>query len=109
MQRLAELNVRREPVAAGAVEVRDIRHVYAGPGGEVPALAGISLSVASGRFVVLVGPSGCGKSSLLLMMAGLRRPTAGTILCEGRPILAPDPDRVGVVFQDASLFPWLTA
>src|SRR5258708_39716901 len=109
MQRLADLSVRRETVADGAVEVRDIEHVYTGPGGVVPALAGISLSVAPGRFVVLVGPSGCGKSSLLMMMAGLRRPTAGTIVCGGLPILAPDPDRVGVVFQDASLFPWLTA
>jgi len=93
----------------GSVEVQDVSHVYAGPGGEVPALAGISLAVAPGRFVVVVGPSGCGKSSLLMMMAGLRRPMAGTILCDGRPILDPDPDRVGVVFQDASLFPWLSA
>ncbi len=93
----------------GAVEVQEVTHVYAGAGGEVPALSGVSLSVAPGRFAVVVGPSGCGKSSLLMMMAGLRRPMAGTILCDGRPILDPDPDRVGVVFQDASLFPWLTA
>jgi len=46
---------------------------------------------------------------LLMMMAGLRHQSSGTILCAGRPIDAPDPDRVGVVFQEASLFPWLTA
>jgi NitT/TauT family transport system ATP-binding protein len=96
-------------VTAGAIEVERIEHVYSGPAGAVPALAGVSLSVEPGRFVVIVGPSGCGKSSLLMMMAGLRRPSAGRVLCEGRPILEPDPDRVGVVFQDASLFPWLTA
>jgi NitT/TauT family transport system ATP-binding protein len=44
-----------------------------------------------------------------MMMAGLRHPTAGRILIEGRPIEDPDPDRVGVVFQEASLYPWLTA
>jgi NitT/TauT family transport system ATP-binding protein len=58
---------------------------------------------------VLVGPSGCGKSSLLMMMAGLRRQTTGTILVSGAAIDVPDPHRVGVVFQEPSLFPWLTA
>ena len=58
---------------------------------------------------MLVGPSGCGKSSLLMMLAGLRQQSAGTILCDGRPVTGPDPDRIGVVFQEANLFPWLTA
>ena len=62
-----------------------------------------------GRFVVIVGPSGCGKTSLLFMVAGLRAQREGTILCYGRPIRDPDPQRVGVIFQEASLFPWLTA
>src|SRR4029079_9698930 len=52
---------------------------------------------------------GCGKTSLLMMMAGLRHQTSGTIDIQGKPIDAPDPDRVGVVFQEASLFPWLSA
>ena len=75
----------------------------------MPALQDISMTVGAGRFVVLVGPSGCGKTSLLMMMAGLRHQTSGTIHVQGAPIDAPDPDRVGVVFQEASLFPWLTA
>ena len=58
---------------------------------------------------MIVGPSGCGKTSLLMMMAGLRQQTAGTITFSGAPIPEPDPERVGVVFQEASLFPWLTA
>ena len=94
---------------APAVEVRGLEHVYAGHEGAVPALSGIDLSVQAGRFVVIVGPSGCGKTSLLMMLAGLRSPTSGTILCDGRPIPKPDPERVGVVFQEASLYPWLTA
>ncbi len=67
------------------------------------------MTVEAGRFVVIVGPSGCGKTSLLMMMAGLRAQSTGTLLCHGKPIPAPDPARVGVVFQEASLFPWLSA
>jgi NitT/TauT family transport system ATP-binding protein len=96
-------------VNASAIEVADLSHIYAGREGQVPALEDISLTVEAGRFVVIVGPSGCGKTSLLMMMAGLRQQTSGGILCGGRPIAGPDPDRVGVVFQEASLFPWLTA
>lgn len=44
-----------------------------------------------------------------MMMTGLLAPTSGTILCGGAPMRQPDPDRVGVVFQEASLYPWLTA
>jgi hypothetical protein len=52
--------------------------------------------------------SGYGKSSLLLMMISLLRPSSGTILCGGRPMPEPDPDVAGG-FQEASLYPWLTA
>lgn len=92
-----------------AIQVDNLSHVYAGAEGGVPALQDISLRVEPGKFVVIVGPSGCGKTSLLMMLAGLRHQTSGTILCDGRPIADPDPARVGVVFQEASLFPWLTA
>jgi len=92
-----------------AIEVDRLSHVYAGAEGGVPALEDISLKVDAGKFVVIVGPSGCGKTSLLMMLAGLRHQTTGTILCSGRPIAEPDPSRVGVVFQEASLFPWLSA
>lgn len=94
---------------AGAVEVRGLDHTYAAAGRVTQALADIRLDIKPGRFVVIVGPSGCGKSSLLMMMTGLLAPTSGTILCGGKPMTAPDPDRVGVVFQEASLYPWLTA
>jgi NitT/TauT family transport system ATP-binding protein len=98
-----------EQRAESAIEVAHVSHVYEGREGSVPALDDISMTVGAGRFVVIVGPSGCGKTSLLMMMAGLRRQSSGTIEIQGRPILEPDPDRVGVVFQEASLFPWLSA
>ena len=108
MQHLANLNELRSQAGEIAIKVEGLSHVYAGADGGVPALADIDMSVGKGRFVVIVGPSGCGKTSLLMMMAGLRRQSEGTLLCHGRPIPAPDPLRVGVIFQEASLFPWLT-
>jgi NitT/TauT family transport system ATP-binding protein len=108
MQHVANLSELRGRAGEAAVEVDALSHVYAGADGGVPALVDISMTVAAGRFVVIVGPSGCGKTSLLMMMAGLRRQSQGTILCHGKPIPEPDPERVGVIFQEASLFPWLT-
>ncbi|MGN6283744.1 MAG: ABC transporter ATP-binding protein [Afipia sp.] len=94
---------------AGAIQVSNVSQVFKTTTQDVVALDNVSLEVTPGRFVVLVGPSGCGKSTLLMMMAGLREQTSGTVLINGTPITKPDPDRVGVVFQEASLFPWLTA
>jgi NitT/TauT family transport system ATP-binding protein len=109
MQHMANVTRLKERPETTAIEVAGLSHVYSGAEGGVAALEDISMEVAAGRFVVIVGPSGCGKTSLLMMLAGLRHQTEGTILCNGRPIQEPDPGRVGVVFQEASLFPWLTA
>ena len=94
---------------AGSIQIQNVGQVFRTSGAEVVALSEVSLDIKPGRFVVLVGPSGCGKSTLLTMLAGLRQQTSGTILVNGAPIGEPDPNRVGVVFQEASLFPWLTA
>src|SRR3954465_2182790 len=94
---------------AGAIEVRNVGQIFKTTTQDVVALTDVSLDIKPGRFVVLVGPSGCGKSTLLMMMAGLQHPSTGTIRTRGAPIEKPDPNRVGVVFQEASLFPWLTA
>ena len=109
MQPLASITPLKPPARAGSIQLAGVGQVYKTSGQDVTAVTDVSFEVKPGRFVVLVGPSGCGKSSLLMMMAGLRRPTAGTILVSGAPIDDPDPNRVGVVFQEPSLFPWLTA
>jgi NitT/TauT family transport system ATP-binding protein len=71
------------------------------------ALTDIDLEVAPREFVVVLGPSGCGKSTLLHLIAGLEAATAGEMRFYGQPITAPSPER-SLIFQDTSLFPWLT-
>ncbi len=76
-------------------------------GGVVTAAADVSFEVATGEFVCLLGPSGCGKTSILNVLAGLDRPSAGQALVDGAPITGPGPDRA-VLFQEPALFPWLS-
>jgi NitT/TauT family transport system ATP-binding protein len=109
MQPLANITALKPIARAGSIQLDHVGQVFKTTGQDVVALSDVSLEVKPGRFVVLVGPSGCGKSTLLMMMAGLRLQTSGSILINGAPIPQPDPNRVGVVFQEPSLFPWLTA
>ena len=66
----------------------------------------IRFKVAANEFLCICGPSGCGKSTLLDMLAGILRPTGGSVLIDGRPA---DPKRqsISFVFQEPSTFPWL--
>ena len=72
------------------------------------ALTSVTTTMESGEFISMVGPSGCGKSTMLRLVAGLISPTTGTVTVDGKEITAPGPDR-GMMFQKATLFPWLTA
>jgi NitT/TauT family transport system ATP-binding protein len=73
----------------------------------ITAAVGVTFDVARGEFVCLLGPSGCGKTSILNVLAGLDRPTAGQAFLDGAPIAGPGPDRA-VLFQEPALFPWLS-
>jgi len=70
-------------------------------------LRDIDLEIERGEFVAIVGYSGAGKTTLVSMIAGLTAPDRGTIVCGGKVVREPGPDR-GVVFQNYSLLPWLT-
>ena len=89
------------------VRIENIGMTFKTKKGPFIALLEIDLTIARGEFVALIGHSGCGKSTLLNLVAGLLAPSAGVLLCAGREIAGPGPDR-GVVFQNHSLLPWLT-
>ena len=89
------------------VRIERLEVAFATRQGRFVALEGIDLTVRRGEFISLIGHSGCGKSTLLNAVAGLIKPTRGILLCAGREIAGPGPDR-GVVFQNHSLLPWLT-
>lgn len=72
-----------------------------------PILQGLNLRLTEGQLTCLLGPSGCGKTTLLNLIAGFIKPTNGQVLVDGQQVTRPGPDR-GVVFQDATLFPWMT-
>lgn len=91
----------------GYVEVGQVGMSFKTKKGEFEALRDINLKVSKGEFVSLIGHSGCGKSTLLNLIAGLTTPTKGHVICNGREIAGPGPERA-VVFQNHSLLPWLT-
>src|SRR5580704_7390994 len=72
------------------------------------AIHNISFKVASGEFVALVGPTGCGKSSLLNLIAGLLKPSAGTVHSGGRPLDSINRN-AAYMFQSDALLPWKTS
>ncbi len=71
-------------------------------------LKDIEMDINAGEFVCILGQSGCGKSTLLRLIAGLEKPTEGSISVDGK-MLDGASLRRGVVFQDYGLFPWMTA
>ena len=75
--------------------------------GEITALKDINLEVKEGEFISIVGPSGCGKSTLLSLIAGLLKPSEGSVTVGGRLVTGPD-NQVGYMLQKDYLFEWRT-
>lgn len=84
-----------------------IDHVAKTFGNGHQALGQLSLDVGRGEILAIVGASGCGKSTLLRLVAGLEAPSEGTIRLDGERLQGPSP-KVGVVFQEPRLMPWLS-
>jgi putative ABC transport system ATP-binding protein len=100
-----------------ALQTINVSKVYDSDGSAIRAVDDVSIEVARGEFVALVGPSGSGKTTLLAMLAGLLRPTSGTILIDGKDLgkmsdaqrTAFRKQKIGFTFQSNNLVPYLTA
>jgi NitT/TauT family transport system ATP-binding protein len=90
------------------LDVKDLDKTFTVDERTVTAIDRLSLSIDEHEFVSIVGPSGCGKTTFLHIVGGFEAATRGEVTLNGRPIGPPGPDR-GMMFQDLSLFPWLTA
>jgi putative ABC transport system ATP-binding protein len=103
--------------AATVVSARDISRRYGEDATAVDALRGVSLEVRKGELVAVMGPSGSGKSTLMHILAGLDKPTSGTVEIAGIELTALDDeeltqlrrDHIGFVFQFFNLLPMLSA
>ncbi len=76
--------------------------------GAYVAVQDVNLSVADGEFLAIVGPTGCGKSTILNAIAGLLKPSSGTVSIDGQPVRGVQND-IGYLFQQDALLPWKTA
>ena len=85
----------------------EFRHVSKSYGDNL-VLENVSCQVKRGEFITMVGTSGCGKSTFLNMLLGTQQHTKGTILLDGKPIVAEPSEDRGIVFQKYSVFPHLT-
>lgn len=95
-------------VVEGSIIARDISKEFTLlDGDKTVALNNVNVEINAGEFICLIGPSGCGKSTFLRMIAGLISPSSGEILLDNKLINQPSYER-GLVFQDPTLFPWLT-
>jgi putative ABC transport system ATP-binding protein len=105
------------PNTANVVVARDLKREYGEGESAVHALRGVSVDIPRGQFTAVMGPSGSGKSTLMHLLAGLDRPTAGTVEIDGQDVTRMDDGEltelrrrhVGFIFQFFNLLPMLTA
>ncbi len=119
MSAIATPDVRAVDSAASetVVAARDVTRVYGEGETAVHALRGVSVEFPRGQFAAIMGPSGSGKSTLMHILAGLDRPTSGSVTIDGKEIVGLGDveltklrrDKVGFVFQFFNLLPILTA
>lgn len=102
---------------APLIELADVHLKLASQAGEVNILRGVDMTLAQGESLAVIGPSGSGKSTMMMIVAGLERPTSGRVSVLGQDLAALDEDglalfrrrNVGIVFQAFHLIPTMTA
>ncbi|MCL2438181.1 MAG: ABC transporter ATP-binding protein [Coriobacteriia bacterium] len=90
-----------------AIELHDVSLCYKTAQKETLAIDGLSLMVEQGEPIAIIGASGCGKTSLLNLIAGLRKPTTGTVSVKGESVVGPR-KQTSLILQDYGLLPWKT-
>jgi NitT/TauT family transport system ATP-binding protein len=100
----------KRTVGPSTVSIKSVNVQFAGQAGEAqrPVLSDFSLDAADGEFIALIGPSGCGKTTILNFVAGLVKPTSGSVALFGTPPRTGRSD-VGYMFARDALMPWRTA
>jgi NitT/TauT family transport system ATP-binding protein len=102
------IKFKDDPILPNIIELRDVHQSY--DNGKIRVIENFELLIEDkpfqGQFVVILGMSGCGKSTILRYIAGLQKPTSGTVLVKGTK--AGDQNRVNMVFQQYSSLPWMT-
>jgi NitT/TauT family transport system ATP-binding protein len=98
-----------QPPPSRILEVRHVSMVFGNGANRHAVFEDISFGVPIGSFLCIVGSSGCGKTTLLRQIAGLQKPTSGSVIFNGEPVTRPTQDKA-IVFQDYSkaLLPWRT-
>jgi putative ABC transport system ATP-binding protein len=117
MEALRIYPAARDVAATAVVSAHELTRRYGEGDSAVAALGGVSLEIAAGRLTAVMGPSGSGKSTLMHILAGLDRPTSGTVAIAGteitdlndRQLTKLRREHVGFIFQFFNLLPMLTA
>jgi nitrate/nitrite transport system ATP-binding protein len=89
------------------LEIKNLEISFPSKKGKYTAVKDINLSIKKGEIISIIGHSGCGKSTIMNAIAGMVKPTAGTVEVGKKIVKGPGPDR-GIVFQNYSLLPWLS-
>lgn len=93
--------------SSAKLEIQSVSMAFSTSSGPVEALSPVSFAIEEGSFVSVIGPSGCGKSTLFNIIAGLQRPSDGTVAIDGEDATGMI-GRVGYMLQKDLLLPWRT-